>query len=451
MNLFLSVLLVLIQGLRVVPASSYTQAEIATFVSDNGFKYVDLLAGQSNHYQGILLRLLSMKTQHYIRCHHNLDYKEAHKRFHVDVSVFLVRKLEDITADLLTAVAENKIQRTIVVVMRSSTSDKDEAFRDRLQMLKLNTLFYLSKPDNRDTTESAWYQVITLKNGGHAQHKLKFRSGSRLIEEHYDLQGLTLRSIGLTWSPYLTVDECNEKGEDCAVNSGFFVDAMNELSKKFNFTFTSDRDPNGDWGVLPKSGPFNRSGEWGGVLGDVVEGRFHMSLTPWTWLHKRRDVLDFVQMIKQNRILVWEPVNPEVDFGLFLRPITAESWVAILATALVILSCIVFVKFSLPLLSGRSESSELMIVTLYYFFVLINAFYGGALTMFFIGTGTIPFENLRDVLRAHPEWTLRFMKGNDAHFAYPALQVSLSIFCARSTCMQPVQLLHKCQIKTHFH
>ena len=172
-----------------------------------------------------------------------------------------------------------------------------------------------------------------------------------------------------------------------------------------------------------KSGPFNQSGEWGGVLGDVVMGRFDMSLTPWTWLHKRRDILQFVLMIKQNRILVWEPHNPDVDFGLFLRPITSESWLAILTTGFVIISCIVFVKTSVPLLSDHSEGSKLMIVTFYYFFVLINAFYGGALTMFFISTVTIPFENLRDVLRSHPEWQLKFMKGNDANFAYPALQV----------------------------
>ena len=125
-------------------------------------------------------------------------------------------------------------------------------------------------------------------------------------------------------------------------------------------------------------------------------------------------------MIKQNRILVWEPIKPEVDFGLFLRPITVDSWLAILSTAFLMLSSIAFVKFAYPI----TEGSKLLVVILYYFFVLINAFYGGALTMFFIGSVTIHFENLRDVLRAHPEWKLKFMKGNDANFAYPALQVS---------------------------
>ena len=28
----------------------------------------------------------------------------------------------------------------------------------------------------------------------------------------------------------------------------------------------------GDWGMIPKAGPYNMSGEWGGVMGDVING-----------------------------------------------------------------------------------------------------------------------------------------------------------------------------------
>lgn len=56
------------------------------------------------------------------------------------------------------------------------------------------------------------------------------------------------------------------------------------------------------------------------------------------------------------------------------------------------------------------------------FFVLINAFYGGALTMFFTSEQSIPFQSIEDVMRAYPDWSLKMMNGNDVHFQYRALQ-----------------------------
>jgi hypothetical protein len=43
------------------------------------------------------------------------------------------------------------------------------------------------------------------------------------------------------------------------------------------------------------------------------------------------------------------------------------------------------------------------------FFVLLNAFYGGALTMFFTSEITIPFNNIYEVMRAYPSWNLRML------------------------------------------
>ena len=49
---------------------------------------------------------------------------------------------------------------------------------------------------------------------------------------------------------------------------------MNSWAMDFNFTWDFYRDVNDDWGLAPKSGPYNKSGDWHGVLGDVVEGRY---------------------------------------------------------------------------------------------------------------------------------------------------------------------------------
>ena len=43
------------------------------------------------------------------------------------------------------------------------------------------------------------------------------------------------------------------------------------------------------------------------------------------------------------------------------------------------------------------------------FFVLLNAYYGGALTMFFTSEIPIPFNTIEQVMDAYPTWKLKMM------------------------------------------
>lgn len=50
----------------------------------------------------------------------------------------------------------------------------------------------------------------------------------------------------------------------------------------------------------------------------------------------------------------------------------------------------------------------------FYFFILINTFYGGAMTMFFTSEVSLPFETIRDVMKNYPSWNLMVNGGNEA-------------------------------------
>ena len=63
-----------------------------------------------------------------------------------------------------------------------------------------------------------------------------------------------------------------------------------------------------------------------------------------------------------------------------------------------------------------------------FFFVLINAYYGGALTMFFVSEISLPFQTIEDVLKLFPSWNLVFLDGNDNFFKLPASQVNHSCY-----------------------
>ena len=58
----------------------------------------------------------------------------------------------------------------------------------------------------------------------------------------------------------------------------------------------------------------------------------------------------------------------------------------------------------------NSDSLKIASLSGWYFFVLINAFYGGALTMFFVSLPTLPFDDVIGVLREYPDWKLIFLK-----------------------------------------
>ena len=157
-------------------------------------------------------------------------------------------------------------------------------------------------------------------------------------------------------------------------------------------------------------------------MGDVVTGKYHLSLNSWTWFLKRDQLLDFVPVSKKRKLLTYIPKPPEVDYGLFIRPFKLESWKVIFAVIFVGFLSFALTQFTSKIYGIRIASRIVMFFG-WSFFVLINAYYGGALTMFFASEVALPFETMRDVLKAVPTWTLLHMAGGEANFEIPASQV----------------------------
>ena len=107
-----------------------------------------------------------------------------------------------------------------------------------------------------------------------------------------------------------------------------------------------------------------------------------------------------------------------MDFGLFIRPFRDEAWLLVLTSIISIIITIV-VPYSLLNYYEHTESFKLASLLSWLFVLLINAYYGGALTMFFIGELTIPFNSIEDVMR-DPDWNLKMRVGNDLFFKVKA-------------------------------
>ena len=159
-------------------------------------------------------------------------------------------------------------------------------------------------------------------------------------------------------------------------------------------------------------------------MGDVVTGKYQMSPNPWLWTEERNKVVEFIcPNYIQINVLCYIPKTAELDYGLFIRPFTTNAWKSI---GLILSGGSAF--FFLPYIFIRGwdnmSANSITKLSLWIFFVLIHAYYGGAMTMFFANEIVPPFRNLRDVLQAFPEWNLVFTAGLEVYFKVPADQVN---------------------------
>jgi hypothetical protein len=152
--------------------------------------------------------------------------------------------------------------RTSVLCIESLWTDSEEAhFKSILREHKLDSFFYLAVFSEHDVKR---YQVVTLKSG-YDRTELKFSSETLQIIEDYDLNGLTIHSISQSSAPYLVFEDCEQGGRHC--NSyGYLNDYTNLIAQKLNFTYEIHREVDGNWGFMPISGPYNRSGKCSAVV-----------------------------------------------------------------------------------------------------------------------------------------------------------------------------------------
>ena len=134
-----------------------------------------------------------------------------------------------------------------------------------------------------------------------------------------------------------------------------------------------------------------------------MNGNVAMSWSTWLYLAERDPLMDYSIIVSDQMLMVLTPQPPATDISLFLRPFTSDSWVSLFAMAVIILAAIAIPYTFFSSFFLNSNSYRITHISAMALVILINAFYGGAMTMFFTSDITIPFEGLRDVMR-DPSW-----------------------------------------------
>ena len=153
-----------------------------------------------------------------------------------------------------------------------------------------------------------------------------------------------------------------------------------------------------------------------------MNGKHEIALSMWLWNEKRHDIVDLVTFTWDYRLSFLVVNKPTFDPGLFLRPFSELSWLLIIVSF--------FIHFILLFIIHKLEDYDLrnsvIVIELvaWFLFILLYAYYGGALTMFFSVEPILPFETTEDVLLAMPDWKLLVMKDMLFAFKDKALQVN---------------------------
>ena len=404
--------------------SGYIYDDLANFCSNNGLVFISLTTtGETPMLHKEAGKAFMTLENHKLRTR-RLTYPRLLPvlQFNLDTMVILTET--NIMSEpekflmYLKQIGKHRIRKTVMVFSDELSESQEMELKDSLQGLVTYdawfTIMY-QKPANM----TAYKNILSINNSTKTlMQDIKFNKVNQMVDE-INMEEITIYSSTLSWMPYFSITNCDDMGKNCDIK-GFLSDYMDAICRIINCTWTSHAPPDGSWGVRPISGPFNLSGVWGGAMGNVVNGDYHVSLSQWVWTANRYGLLDFVSTSTNAVVLALTPQPPEVDPGLFIRPFRNEAWYGI-GVMFIIILIIIIGPYAFFSYYEKTDGFNIAAWWSWMFFVLINAYYGGALTMFFTSELTLPFNSIEDVMKVYPDWKLQMMTGNDVHFQYKAL------------------------------
>ena len=262
---------------------------------------------------------------------------------------------------------------------------------------------------NDSTIDTSFYHLDSNSNQMFSIITINTKVIATPFGSNVDLTGVHLKSIDLTWEPHVKINDCNNLGEKCSID-GMSANIMNLLAEKLNFTWSSNIELNKTWGTFPIDGNLE-NGTYLGIYGSIIKKEYDLNLSPWTYRFHRFGHCDFIRTYDTHYSLSFAISNSQFDFKLFIRPFVQEVWYAIIGTVVICLIFLIITSYF-----KVEQSFRIATTVSFYFFILLNIYYGGAMTMFFTSTPTILFDSMHDILRAYPQWNIKLAQGNENYF-----------------------------------
>ena len=131
-------------------------------------------------------------------------------------------------------------------------------------------------------------------------------------------------------------------------------------------------------------------------------------------------MFDFAHILDERKVLVALGDMAAQDAGIYIQPFNGNAWAFIFITIIIFL----FIIISLTYLQKQFKQhigilrkiSRVVVFFTWFCYMLVEIHYEGALTMFFSTNNQNSFENIKDVIRAYPDWKLLMQSGTEIYF-----------------------------------
>ena len=401
--------------------------EILQFLQRNGKTYLTLASMDQEHLevkeiQHDLARRskLAPKLRSRVLAINDL---EATHQFNQDTLVLLVSSASKNLKKYIDIITKTKIMSCVVICIGKLRNRQFDELTTTLQMESQNSFFYWIGVEDDDLEFMDWKQIMSIKNSKMIlATPLKFDAFGR-IKLGKDMNGFNVNCSTLSWRPWFKLSNCKGENRTNCSGVGYLADVMNFLGRRFNFTWSCDAEPKGNWGhKRPLSGPRNATGAWGGVYGHIVNGTYPLCISVWHFFEWRRVMTDFAAISSGEKFFAaYFPSTSNYDPGLFIRPFYIDSWAVAVTISLLIMSIVFFGHW----FEKRTQKREgrptklagiklTVVIGCTYSVLMLNGFYDGALTMFFAKETTAAFETESDIMEAYPNWIYNVRKNGNS-------------------------------------
>ena len=134
----------------------------------------------------------------------------------------------------------------------------------------------------------------------------------------------------------------------------------------------------------------------------------------------REEMFDFVHILDDRKVLVALGDITEQEMGIFTRPFNKNAWIFFFLTIAILLLINLILTYIQKVCHQHIRTfrkiSRVIAFLTWFFYMLAEIYYEGALTMFFSTKSENPFENIKDVMRAYPDWKLLMQSGTDIDY-----------------------------------
>ena len=177
-------------------------------------------------------------------------------------------------------------------------------------------------------------------------------------ERRKNMDGMQLRVATLPFPPFQDV-HYDKSGETIIGGSGLFLDPLNILARRLNFTLKFITSNDGQWGALTKNGT------WNGLIGMVIKNQIDVAAGGMSVTRDRIRVVSFSRAIMEEEVTLTagQTIEPEANPWIYVAIFPDIAWFICFVMVMSISIYFVIVNYSgLNYMHGKFDSEPFTII-----------------------------------------------------------------------------------------